>query len=161
MGEGSYSSVKHSRRAWRMRSYLGGLVLFSIAPHVALERWKLSMGRWVWELGKGFKHQTGLGVGIDGYCWSPSLITDTYWCQLRASSGSLLRAGKGHALQRSEVKASFNHHWERLSRMQDPALSSLMFGAELCSGVISLGWAARPGCTGLPSQEARQKQTIP
>lgn len=81
MGEGSYSSVKHSRRTRYMRSYLGGLVLFSIAPQVALKRWKLSR---VWEPGKGFKHQTWpigavLGVGTDVYCSSPSLITDTYW----------------------------------------------------------------------------------
>lgn len=67
-----------------MRSYLGGLVLFSIAPQVALKRWKLCMGGWVWESGKGFKHQTWpigavLGVGTDVFCWSPSLITDTYW----------------------------------------------------------------------------------
>lgn len=42
------------------------------------------MGGWVWEPGKGFKHQTWpigavLGVGTDVFCWSPSLITDTYW----------------------------------------------------------------------------------
>lgn len=64
-----------------MRSYLGDLVLFSIALQVALKRWKLSR---VWEPGKGSKHQTWpigavLGVGTDVYCRSPSLITDTYW----------------------------------------------------------------------------------
>lgn len=168
MGEGSHSSIKHSRRTRCMRSYLGGLVLFSIAPQVALKRWKLSMGGWVWELGKGFKHQTWsigavLGVGTDVYCSSPSLITDTYWMWGVSYEPPRTHSGQARDMpsrgQRSKPLLTTTGRGSMGCRIL-PCQQPDVWGRTVLRG-ISLVWAARPGCTGLSGQEARQRETIP